>query len=95
MAITREEVRRVANLARLRLEAAEEDRLVTDLSHILDAFERLRSVDTTSVSPTSQLEDVTAWLRPDEVTNPPGGESLLDNAPARDGRLFRVPKIIE
>ena len=36
-----------------------------------------------------------AFLRPDEVVNPHGDEPLLANAPARDGRLFRVPRIIE
>jgi len=36
-----------------------------------------------------------APLRADEVTNPPAGDEALVNAPARDGRRFRVPKIIE
>ena len=95
MAITRDEVRRVAALARLRLESAEEERLVTDLDHILQAFERLQAVDTTDVPPTAHIEDFGAFLRPDEVLNPHGDEPLLANAPARDGRLFRVPRIIE
>lgn len=95
MAITREEVRRVAALARLRLEPAEEERLTADLDHILEAFARLRAVDTTAVEPTAHVEDFGALLRDDTVVNPPAGEEALANAPARDGRLFRVPKIIE
>ena len=67
----------------------------TDLDHILQAFERLQAVDTTDVPPTAHIEDFGAFLRPDEVLNPHGDERLLANAPARDGRLFRVPRIIE
>jgi aspartyl-tRNA(Asn)/glutamyl-tRNA(Gln) amidotransferase subunit C len=95
VAITRDEVRRVAALARLRLAPDEEKRLTADLDHILDAFTRLRALDTTDVPPTTHVEDFGAPLRADEVTNPAGDEDLLANAPARDGRLFRVPKIIE
>ena len=95
MAITRDEVRRVAELARLRLEPEEEERLTADLDHILEAFVLLQRVDTSAVTPTAHVDDFGARLRPDEVLNPAGDEALLANAPARDGRLFRVPKIIE
>ena len=95
MPITRDEVRRVATLARLRLEPAEEERLTADLAHILDAFVRLQALDTTGVEPTAHVEDTGAGLREDAITNPPAGDALLANAPARDGRFFRVPKIIE
>jgi aspartyl-tRNA(Asn)/glutamyl-tRNA(Gln) amidotransferase subunit C len=95
VAITREEVERVAALARLRLEPDEIERLTTDLGHILDAFTRLGQVDTSGVEPTAHVEDLDAPLRADAVTNPPAGDEALANAPARDGRRFRVPKIIE
>jgi aspartyl-tRNA(Asn)/glutamyl-tRNA(Gln) amidotransferase subunit C len=95
VAITRDEVRRVAALARLRLEPAEEERFTTDLGHILDAFAKLQALDTTDVDPTAHVEDFGALLREDVVTNPAAGDEVLANAPARDGRHFRVPKIIE
>jgi aspartyl-tRNA(Asn)/glutamyl-tRNA(Gln) amidotransferase subunit C len=95
VAITREEVQKVAALARLQLEPDEEARLTADLDHILDAFARLRTVDTSGVEPTAHVEDFGALMREDEVANPPAGEELLAGAPAREGRLFRVPKIIE
>lgn len=85
----------MAALARLRLDAEEEGRLGAELGAILEAFERLQQLDTTGVEPTAHVEDFGAMLRPDEVTNPPAGDALLANAPARDGRRFRVPKIIE
>ncbi|HJQ84324.1 MAG TPA: Asp-tRNA(Asn)/Glu-tRNA(Gln) amidotransferase subunit GatC [Candidatus Binatia bacterium] len=99
MAITRDDVRRVAALARLRLTAEEEDGLTADLGHILDAFARLATLDTSAVPPTAHVEEDVeedrAAFRDDVVANPPAGEALLANAPMRDGRFFRVPKIIE
>ncbi len=95
MAITRDEVRKVAALARLRLEPAEEERLTADLDHILDAFAKLRVLDTTGVPPARALAEPATPLRDDEVLNPPADDAVLANAPAREGRHFRVPKIIE
>ena len=95
VAITREEVRRVAALARLRLAPEEEARLTGDLDHILEAFARLSALDTKTVEPTAHVEDFGALLRQDTVENPPAGDEPLVNAPARDGRFFKVPKIIE
>jgi aspartyl-tRNA(Asn)/glutamyl-tRNA(Gln) amidotransferase subunit C len=95
VAITRDEVRRVASLARLRLAEDEETRLTADLDNILESFARLKSVDTTGVEPTAHVEDMVAFVREDTVANPPAPDALLANAPARSGRHFRVPKIIE
>ena len=95
MAITRDDVRRVAQLARLRLDDAEEARLATDLDHILEAFAQLQAVDTSGVEPTTSVEEFEAYLRDDARVGPPADDALLAGAPARDGRLFRVPKIIE
>ena len=95
MAITREEVRRIAALARLLLDPADEERLTADLGHILDAFARLSAIDTSAVLPTAHVEEDRPAFRDDVVANPPATEDLLVNAPARDGRFFRVPKIIE
>jgi aspartyl-tRNA(Asn)/glutamyl-tRNA(Gln) amidotransferase subunit C len=95
VAITRDEVRRVASLARLRLETDEETRLTADLDNILESFARLQAVDTSGVEPTAHVEDMSAVMREDVASNPPASDALLANAPARSGRHFRVPKIIE
>ncbi len=95
MPITRDEIRHVATLAKLRLSPDEEARLATDLGHILDAFARLQALDTSAVPPTAHVEELGAPLRDDVVLNPAAADEALANAPARDGRLFRVPKIIE
>jgi aspartyl-tRNA(Asn)/glutamyl-tRNA(Gln) amidotransferase subunit C len=95
VAITRDEIRRVAALARLRLTAAEEERLTADLGHILDAFAKLQALDTSGVAPARALAEPATPLRDDVVTNPEATDDLLANAPAPEGRYFRVPKILE
>ena len=95
VAITREEVRRIAALARLRLAPEEAERLAGDLDHILEAFARLSALDTRAVEPTAHVDDFGAYLRDDVATNPPAGDEPLANAPASQGRFFRVPRIIE
>ena len=95
MKLTREEVERVAMLARLRLTAAEKSRLAEQLDKILQYMEKLNQLDTSEVEPFTHAVDVVNAWREDSVTNQPDPEALLANAPAREGGFFKVPKIIE
>lgn len=96
MALSLEEVRQVANLARLSLTAEEEERLRGDLSKILDAVEELKALDTSGVEPTSHASfGEGPLLREDEPHASLGTERALANAPAKSGTSFAVPKIIE
>lgn len=95
MALTREQVRHVAQLARLELTEAEEAEYTQKLSAILDAVAQLQSVDTTDVEPTSHANFGEALLRADEVRPSLPHELGLKNAPAKNGTSFAVPKIIE
>ena len=95
MPIAREEVRRIAVLARLSLTGAEEEELTEHLSHILDHFERLKEIDTDGIEPTARITAMEPALRDDVVRNAPDTERWLANAPERDGSFFKVPKIIE
>ena len=95
MPITREEVRHIALLARLELSEAEEAAMAEQLDHILAYFERLRELDTEAVPPTTHVRPFPPRYRQDEVTCPQDPDRWLQNAPARDGRFFKVPKIIE
>jgi len=94
MALSREEVRHIALLARLELSPQEEATFTEQLAHILEHFEKLAALNTDAVEPTAQVVD-TPSDREDVVTNPPAPEELRSNAPARDGDFFMVPKIIE
>jgi len=95
MALTREEVQRVALLARLRLTREEEDRLAEQLGNILEYMTTLERVDTSGIEPMAHALDMVNALRDDRVTNEPNTEALQVNAPAADEDFFRVPKIIE
>ncbi|WP_426749478.1 Asp-tRNA(Asn)/Glu-tRNA(Gln) amidotransferase subunit GatC [Myxococcus sp. Y35] len=95
MALTLEQVRHVATLARLSLTPEEEQRFTTQLSAVLDAVEQLQALDVEAVEPTSHATLTSSRLRED-VTRPSlPPEKSLANAPAKSGTSFAVPKIIE
>jgi aspartyl-tRNA(Asn)/glutamyl-tRNA(Gln) amidotransferase subunit C len=95
VALAREEVRRIAALARLRLTPKEEDRLTEQLDNILTYMEKLNRLDTTNVDPFTHAVNVSNRFREDIVTNEPNAEALLANAPERYTTFFKVPKILE
>ena len=95
MKITREEVRRVALLARLQLSPEEEELLTGQLDAILAYMEKLNRLDTEKVEPLAHAVDVVNGFREDRVVNEPQPENLLANAPAKENTFFKVPKIIE
>jgi aspartyl-tRNA(Asn)/glutamyl-tRNA(Gln) amidotransferase subunit C len=91
--LDRDQVHKVANLARLKLTEAEETQFATQLSGILDYVEQLNELDVTGVEPTTRAIDVANVMRVDQVKPWADREELLDCAPDRDGEFFRVPKI--
>lgn len=92
--LDREQVRKVAHLARLELTPEEEQKFTTQLSDILDYFEQLSELDTSEVQPTTRAIDVSNVTRADALQPYPNREAILDCAPDRDGDFFKVPKII-
>lgn len=92
--LTREDVQKVALLARLQLTPEEEEKFATQLSGILDYFEQLSELDVSDVSPTTRAIDVSNVVRPDYHKPYENREALLDSAPDRDGDFFKVPKIV-
>ena len=96
MGLTREEVRRIAALARLRLAPDEEERLAGELSAILDYVRLLEELDVSGVPPmTHALAAAETPFRDDVVVPGLPPEEALRNAPARAGTCFQVPRIIE
>lgn len=88
-------VRRVASLARLRVEEAELPRLQSELNGILGWIEQLQAVDTQGVEPLSGGGQLALRLREDKVTDGGITEAVLSNAPDREGEFFAVPKVVE
>lgn len=95
MKITREEVQRVAALARLKFSPDEEELLTQQLDGILQYMETLNRLDTSNVEPLAHVVDIVNAFREDRVVRQQTVDSLLVNAPAREKNFFKVPKIIE
>lgn len=95
MAITRDDVHHIALLARLPLSDEEETALTEQLDNILAHFQRFDNLDTGSVEPTAHIAPMATPFRDDVVVNTPNTDAWLANSPSRDGRFFKVPKIIE
>jgi aspartyl-tRNA(Asn)/glutamyl-tRNA(Gln) amidotransferase subunit C len=92
--IDSEQVRKVANLARLELTADEEAQFTTQLGSILDYIEQLNQLDVTNVAPTTRAIDVSNVTREDILQPYPNREAILNSAPQQEGDFFRVPKIL-
>jgi aspartyl-tRNA(Asn)/glutamyl-tRNA(Gln) amidotransferase subunit C len=88
-------VRRIAKLARIRVDDAEIATLQTELNAILGYVEQLNAVDVTGVEPLSGGAQMAMRLREDVVTDGNIAERILANAPDREGRFFAVPKVVE
>lgn len=93
--ITRDEVERVAALARLSLSDEEAERMAAELDTILEYVETLSRLGTDGVEPTSHVIPLATPLRQDRAVAPLDVELALANAPEREGSAFVVPKVIE
>jgi len=93
--ISRSDVEHVARLARLGLTDAEIDRLVGQLSRILEAVGKLSEVDTSAVGPTAQVIALENVMRDDVARPGISREAALAEAPRREGALLRVPVVLE
>ncbi len=96
MALTVEEVRHIARLARLELTAEQQELYREQLSAILDYVARLRELDTANVPPTAGgglLSEMP--LRPDQSRPGLTTETLLANAPETEDDQFKIPPVFE
>ena len=95
MSLTLEQVKHIANLARLELTEEELARYSKQLSAILNHFEQLQIVDTEAINPTASVSASRSVLRADQPR--PGLDlgALLQNAPDTDEDQFRVPPVFE
>ncbi|WGV16221.1 Asp-tRNA(Asn)/Glu-tRNA(Gln) amidotransferase subunit GatC [Fuscovulum ytuae] len=95
MSIDIDTARRVAKLARIRVEEADLPALAGELSGILTFMEQLNEVDVTGVEPMTSVTPMRLKRRKDGVTDGNMQDAVLKNAPdAREG-FFAVPKVVE
>jgi len=99
MALTPQDIGRIANLARLELQDKEADLMLGQLNAFFAVVEQMRAVDTTGIEPLAHpvaaFEDVALRLRDDAVGVYPSREDSQRSAPAVENGLFLVPKVIE
>jgi len=95
MALEPATVRRIAKLARIRVEEAEIPGLAAELNGILGYVEQLNEVNVDGIEPLSGGAQMAMRLREDVVTDGDIAEKILANAPDRSGDFFAVPKVVE
>lgn len=95
MTISREDIEKVAVLARIRVDEEQVSALEKDLGNILDLVDQLSAADTDSVAPMAHPLDAVQRLRPDEVTETNEREAFQEIAPATENGLYLVPRVIE
>ncbi len=95
MSLDKSEVQKIAWLARLAIDEQDISNYSNELSSILGLVEQMDSVDTSGVTPIAHPLDLSARLRPDEVTETNQREHFQQIAPATDAGCYLVPKVIE
>jgi aspartyl-tRNA(Asn)/glutamyl-tRNA(Gln) amidotransferase subunit C len=95
MSLTSDEVRRIAQLARLAVDDREAEGFASALSDIFDFVEALDRAEIAGVEPMAHPLDAEQRLRPDRVTEPDQRDLFQGIAPAVGGGLYLVPRVIE
>lgn len=95
MTISREDIEKVAVLARIRVDEEQVSALENDLGNILDLVDQLAAADTESVEPMAHPLNAVQRLRADEVTETDQRASFQAIAPATENGLYLVPRVIE
>jgi aspartyl-tRNA(Asn)/glutamyl-tRNA(Gln) amidotransferase subunit C len=99
MALTAQDIARIAHLARLELKPEESERMLSQINGFFDIVEKMRAVDTAGVEPLAHpvaaVQDVQLRLREDTAAAAENREANMQSAPASERGLFLVPKVIE
>jgi aspartyl-tRNA(Asn)/glutamyl-tRNA(Gln) amidotransferase subunit C len=92
--IEKKDVEYVAWLARLELSEEEKDRFTQQLGQVLEHAEKIKSLDTKDIEPTSHAIPLKNVMREDRVSPSLSQEEALSNAPRQEGGYFVVPRIL-
>ena len=95
MALTLEDVKRVAHLARLAIDEAEARAVLSQINDVFKLIGEMQAVDTRGIEPMSHALDVVQRLREDSVTETDQRERYQAVAPAVEEGLYLVPKVVE
>jgi aspartyl-tRNA(Asn)/glutamyl-tRNA(Gln) amidotransferase subunit C len=95
MTLDTDTVRRIANLARIKIEDQKLAPLADELSHIMGWIEQLSEVDTDAVAPMTSVTKIDMPSRSDVISDGNCEDLVLDNAPDSAPPYFVVPKVVE
>ena len=95
MKIDRAQLDKIAHLARLEFNEESADKMMNDMTAIVQWVEKLNQVDTADVEPLTTMSFEINVTREDETKEPLSHDRALQNAPVKDSEYFRVPKVIE
>ena len=95
MRISKEQIKHIAGLARLKLTPREIDKYSRELTVILEYIDQLKVVDTQGIDAAPERTGGGPVLRADKVGESLPREKALANAPERDTEYFRVPKVLD
>ena len=95
MSLDADAVKKIAYLARLKIDEADVPDYVNNLSNIIDLVEQMNAVDTTGVVPMSHPMDAVQRLREDKVTETDKRAAFQAIAPKTEDGLYLVPQVIE
>lgn len=95
MALDSNDIHRIAELARLKLDPEREASLAQELNRVLGLFDALAAAPVDDLAPLAHPSDMRLRLRPDVVTEADQHEAFQAIAPAVSGGLYLVPKVIE
>jgi aspartyl-tRNA(Asn)/glutamyl-tRNA(Gln) amidotransferase subunit C len=95
MKIDRELLDKIAHLSRLEFDEKDAEKMMADITNIVNWVDKLNEVDTTGIEPLTTMSHEINVMREDEVKPHLAHELALKNAPKKDSDFFRVPKVIE
>lgn len=95
MKVSKEEVKHIAELARLNLEEGEEEKYSQQLSQVLEWADKLNNLDVDKLEPTAHVLEMKNVTRADSARETLSNEKALANAPDKEDGYFKVPRIIE
>lgn len=95
MALTKQEIKKIAQLARLELTPEEESRYAEEISAVLDYMKILNEVDTKNIEPTAQVTGLKNIVRPDEAKKCSVNKKLMEQMPKVYANELSVPGVFE
>jgi aspartyl-tRNA(Asn)/glutamyl-tRNA(Gln) amidotransferase subunit C len=94
MAVTKKDVEKIAELARLKFSDEELENFTPQMNEILSYMDKLNELDTENIEPLSHAVEQTNVFREDEMKPSISTEDALKNAPSKDEHHLKVPKVI-